>query len=96
MAYFDPNRVQSPKASVGKDSVKVVHNGGESQKDDPWSGWSVAELEWDGHPSVGIRWNGNGNNVGNPQSRGVPTWFILPEIVASVVLEHAQSRKATW
>lgn len=94
MAYFDPNQVQSPKASVGKNSVKVIHNGGEWNKDDSWSGWSVAELEWEGSPSVGCRWNGNGNNVGNPQSRGVPTWFILPDPVASEVLKHMQERKA--
>ncbi len=29
-----------------------------------------------------LRWNGDGDEespVGNPQSLGLPTWFILPE-----------------
>jgi hypothetical protein len=94
MAHFDPRRVQSPKAWVGKDSVNVIYDGGEWQRNDPWAGWSVAELEWDGSPAVGIRWNGDDNSVGNPQSRGVPTWFILPDPIAPLVLKHAQSRKA--
>jgi hypothetical protein len=26
-----------------------------------------------------MRWNGSGENpLGNPQSRGIPTWFIIP------------------
>jgi hypothetical protein len=35
---------------------------------------------WDGEPTLAMRWNGDdsGNPIGNPQSRGLPTWFILP------------------
>jgi hypothetical protein len=94
MTYFNPQMVISPKASVEEGSVKVVYDGKEWQQDDPWAGWSVAELVWDGAPAVGIRWNGDGRGVGNPQSRGVPTWFILPDELAPVVLKHVQAQKA--
>lgn len=34
---------------------------------------------WDGEVRLGMRWNGSEENVlGNPQSRGIPTWFIIP------------------
>lgn len=74
MSYTDPRTVLSPKGSVK--NLRVLHDGGESS-------WSLAEMEWDGTPVLGMRWNGGSNNgapsIGNPQSRGVPTWFILPE-----------------
>src|SRR5258708_3692924 len=36
--------------------------------------------EWDGDRRIGFRWNGNDNNpIGNPQSRGLPTWTMLDE-----------------
>ena len=35
-----------------------------------------------------IRWNGSGNEpgMGNPQSHGYPTWFVLPDEIAEMVL----------
>lgn len=93
MAYFDPRMVISPKASVEAGSVSVVYDGGEWQDNDAWAGWSVAELVWDGNSAVGVRWNGDGKGVGNPQSRGVPTWFILPDAIASIVLKQVRTRK---
>lgn len=34
---------------------------------------------WDGEPVLAMRWNGTDDNaIGNPQSRGLPTWFIVP------------------
>jgi len=94
MPYFDPRMVISPKISVEKNSVRVLHDGREWEENDKWRGWSVAELVWDGQPAVGIRWNGDGENVGNPQSRGVPTWFILPEVLAKKVVEAVRSHKS--
>jgi len=94
MAYFDPRMVISPKTSIEEGSVNVVHDRGEWRGGDGWSGWSVAELTWEGEPAVGIRWNVGENSVGNPQSRGVPTWFISPSAIAHLVLNQAQTRKA--
>lgn len=72
----------SPKGRV--EELKVIYDGGEES-------WSLAKMKWDGENAVGIRWNGGSEDkkfpgIGNPQSRGVPTWFILPEEVARVTL----------
>ena len=85
--YHDPKTVLSPKGRVK--SLEVVYDAG------PVPGsWSVAEIEWDGSPIVGIRWNGDENsNKGLPQARGNPAWFILPEDIADAVLEKAQALK---
>lgn len=72
--YVDPNTVVSPKASwVLKN---VIYNSGPGK-----GGWSVAEGLWEGDSCLGVRWNGSSaeEGVGNPQSRGHATWFIIPE-----------------
>lgn len=74
LPYVPPIEVTSPKVSIS--NLKPIIDRGE------WK-YSVALLDWDRQPSVGIRWNGGTENgkihPGNPQSRGLPTWFILPE-----------------
>ena len=59
--YVDPHTVLSPKASVS--DLHVIFDGG--IYDDTisawgWTGWSLATMLWDGDPSVGVRWNGEG------------------------------------
>ncbi len=50
-------------------------------------GTSLAIGRWDDEPCLAIRWNGKeGSPVGNPQSRGLPTWFVLPEDYAEKIL----------
>jgi hypothetical protein len=89
MAYTNPARVDSPKAAISK--LKVLFDGGEQVANGgDWSGWSVAEFDWYDVPALGMRWNGSTQNpdtsaVGNPQSRGLPTWFVLPTPVAKGV-----------
>jgi hypothetical protein len=85
---IDPRTVLSPKASIR--NLNVIFDGGSWDDANPrWSGWSVATMEWDSSPgAIGVRWNGEvGEGVGNPQSRGLPTWFILPEPLAGIALE---------
>jgi hypothetical protein len=55
-------------------------------------GWSLAELIWDDSPAVGVRWNGDPNEpgVGNPQSRGLPTWLILPRPLAEIAIDRVR------
>ncbi len=79
MAYVEPALVLAPKSSVR--SVEILYSTGNG-------GWSVARIDWEGTPSVGIRWNGSehGPGIGNPQSRGNATWFIVPEQLESVIL----------
>lgn len=76
MAYIDPETVIAPRSRVT--SVEVLYNAGE---------WSVARLEYDGQECLGIRWNGSDQEpgIGNPQSHGKPTWFVVPSELADVV-----------
>jgi hypothetical protein len=82
--YHDPKTVLSPKDRVK--SVEVVFDKGPVE-----DSWSVAQIEWDGSPVVGIRWNGDSNShKGLPQARGNPAWFIVPGELADAVLKAAK------
>ncbi|MFZ0361108.1 MAG: hypothetical protein ABSC07_17495 [Terriglobales bacterium] len=85
MAYVEPATVWAPKASVR--SVEILYN---SIPGGP-GGWSVASIDWEGTKAIGIRWNGGeGSGIGNPQSRGNATWFILPEDLREVILSKVE------
>ena len=83
MGYQDPRLVKSPKGAVTH--LRILYDGGEqTEASGEWGGWSVAELEWYEEPVLACRWNGSIDNgdvsaIGNPQSRGLPTWFIIPK-----------------
>jgi hypothetical protein len=81
MPYVDPISVVSPKNLVR--SLDVLYNAGE---------WSAALLDFDGAECLGIRWNGGENEpgIGNPQSHGRPTWFVVPEELTAVVRERVE------
>jgi len=82
MPYINPSTVLSPKNVVAE--VEVIH-------DTKVGGWSVAKLLWKNKPALGIRWNGDDSqSIGNPQSRGNPTWFVVPEELAEVILSKAE------
>ena len=79
MSYIKPGKVLSPKKRVS--NIRVLFDGGEGS-------WSAVDLEWDQEPRLGLRWNGGTNHtsrLGNPQSRGVPTWFTVPEELDDIV-----------
>ena len=86
--HIDPKSVLSPKGSLR--NLNVIFDGGLWDDANPrWSGWSLATLTWDGRPAIGTRWNGQvGEGVGNPQSRGLPTWFILPDPLAEASVDR--------
>ncbi len=49
--------------------------------------WSLAVGEWDGERCLAARWNGDIERPkGNPVSRGMPTWFVLPREVTEILL----------
>ncbi len=78
--YIEPKTVVAPRNRI-RSAPDVLYNGGPG-------GWSVALLDFDGQERVGIRWNGDVEQpIGNPQSRGKPTWFIVPDELADVVRE---------
>jgi hypothetical protein len=84
MAYVDPKKVLSPKGVIR--GVRVLHDTGPGE-----DSWAVAEVQWGDSEAVGIRWNGDeGEGVGNPQSRGHPTWFIVPPQLEDVVRKAAE------
>jgi hypothetical protein len=62
-----PYEVKSPKAHWTLIDVLFTN-----------ASWSLALGEWDGKRRFACRWNGKDNELGNPMSRGIPTWFVLP------------------
>jgi|ERR1039458_2460183 hypothetical protein len=81
MAYVEPATVRAPRALIR--SVEVLYNKGPGE-------WSVARVTWEDRERIGIRWNGgeDGPGIGNPQSRGNATWFILPDELQDVILSR--------
>jgi hypothetical protein len=50
--------------------------------------YSVAIGRWDKKLCLGMRWNGSKDKrIGNPQSRGLPTWFIVPAVFQKSILD---------
>ena len=71
MQHTNPKDVKSPRNKWIL--IDVLHDGGEGKD-------ALAIGEWDGRRVLAARWNGNEESpVGNPQSRGIATWFVLPD-----------------
>ena len=91
MAYIKPNNVHSPKAHWHLFEVIIDKGPGNP---------AYALGTWDGDRRVGFRWNGSEESpIGNPQSRGLPTWTMLdeelhPAIVSLLPLEKQSIAKA--
>ena len=48
---------------------------------------ALALGKWDGEPKLAMRWNGSSDQpIGTPQSRGIPTWFIVPNRYYSALI----------
>lgn len=70
--YVPPHEVTSPRRQWSL--IAVI--------DDPEEEGScvLALGRWENKPVLAMRWNGNaGNRIGNPQSRGLSTWFIVDD-----------------
>jgi len=89
--YYDPKDVISPQRCVN--SVTPLYDGGIDES------FSLAIVNWQGKDCIGIRWNlthgewdderkknGSVICVGEPNSRGYPTWFILPDEFLSQIV----------
>ena len=69
MAHVQANEVVSPKTRWKL--IAVLEDRGPGNI-------AYALGEWDGEPRIGVRWNGDDEQpIGNPQSRGLPTWTML-------------------
>jgi hypothetical protein len=76
--YIKPDKVISPKAHW--QLIDVLEPASKENI-------AVAIGRWDGEICLGLRWNGHADNIiGNPQSRGLPTWFILTEPYTKMIL----------
>lgn len=97
MNYIKPNKVVSPRDFIK--NVNVLFDGGINS-------FSIAELEWEGGKSYGMRWNVarrewddpeklNGNKIcmGMPTSRAYPVWFILPNATTNYIQEIIEEEK---
>lgn len=80
MTYVAPGEVRSPKARWHLFKVLL---------DDGAEGCAYALGKWDEKPRIGFRWNGsNDNPIGNPQSRGLPTWTMLDERLHGPIIDR--------
>jgi len=43
-----------------------------------FNGLAIGRVFIEGKPHYVVRWNGDTNSVGFPQSRGHPVWMLLP------------------
>jgi len=87
--YIKPEAVTSPRRNWTL--IRVLENG--EQEDSYGCRVAIAIGTWkntpdqQGHPVLGMRWNGNEDHpIGTPQSRGLPTWFIIPERLNEAVI----------
>ena len=77
--YISPSDVHAPKRHW--QLFQVLFDGGPDES-------SIAIGRWDERPVLALRWNGNADKpLGNPQSRGLPIWFVMPEQHVRQVLE---------
>ena len=68
-SYTPPDKVYSPRRIWSL--ITVLDHGSEQSM-------AVALGKWDDIPVIALRWNGTEENpIGSPQSRGIPTWFIV-------------------
>ena len=99
MSYVRPEDVRSPKGDWLL--KRILHDGGESQPNQTdASNWSAAEGQWKGddgwYDCLTLRWNGgHGGEIGNPQSRGYATWFIVPPKLEKAIRRVINSQKST-
>lgn len=84
MPYIKPDEVVSPKAHWKL--IRVLKDGGPGEI-------AYALGEWDGVPRIGMRWNGmEDSEIGNPQSRGLPTWTMLDSDIYLAIIQKLSER----
>ena len=78
MSYIQPGVVVSPTARL--QLVRVIIDRGPE-------GVAYGLANWDRTACIVFRWNGSDDRpIGNPQSRGLPTWVVLDkELYVAVV-----------
>jgi hypothetical protein len=87
-SYITPDQVFSPKRSWKL--LAVLDSGSKNTG-------SVAIGRWEDKPVLAMRWNGSDDNpLGNPQSRGLPTWFIIPDEYRDPIMANLPADKQAF
>ncbi len=82
--YITPDKVTSPRRNWSL--IRVLETG--EQPDSFDNRVAIAIGKWNHTPVLGMRWNGSkGSPIGSPQSRGLPTWFIIPKRLENAVID---------
>ncbi|HUO07859.1 MAG TPA: hypothetical protein VM008_06145 [Phycisphaerae bacterium] len=86
--YISPTAVVSPKRYWSL--ITVLEDNGPG-------GSALALGRWENSPVLALRWNGDNedNPIGNPQSRGLATWFVVPDKYREFILQTLSSDKLT-
>jgi len=83
----------------GQHNFEKRENGGGElcTQDGGPGGCALALGRWENDPVLAMRWNGDNdtNPIGNPQSRGLPTWFIIPEAYQEPILGTLRADQLT-
>jgi hypothetical protein len=86
VAYVKPAEVISPKVNWRLVDVVLDKGAGDC---------AYAIGMWDNQRRVGFRWNGTDDSpIGNPQSRGLPTWTMLDRALHKAVLRLVARKDA--
>ena len=82
--YITPDKVTSPRRQWAL--IRVLETG--DKPDSFGNRVAIAIGKWEGEPVLAMRWNGSkGSPIGTPQSRGLPTWFIIPGRLGEAVIK---------
>ena len=87
--YITPDKVVSPRRNWRL--IRVLQTG--EQTDRYGQRVAIAIGTWheddeNADTVLAMRWNGNKDwPIGNPQSRGLPTWFIIPKRLNEAVID---------
>jgi hypothetical protein len=81
--YITPDEVTAPRQRWNL--IQVLQDGDEEDKHEQRV--AIAIGTWDGEKVLAMRWNGHKDwRIGSPQSRGLPTWFIIPKSLNEAIV----------
>ena len=84
MITLHPIKLFSPRRNWRL--IRVLETG--AQQDSYGCRVAIAVGTWDDSTVLAMRWNGDKEwPIGNPQSRGLPTWFIIPGRLNEAVID---------
>ena len=84
LSYIPPDEILSPRRNWTL--IEVLVDMGEDNI-------ALSIGRWDGNKVLAMRWNGTADRrIGNPQSRGMGTWFVVPDEYREAILKSAQEK----